>query len=395
MDVVSRPGSWSRAIPLALTGLSFVLLLTSCSRGPSAAADAQSAGRGGRGRGDSAVPVDTAPVVVKAMPVNLQAVGNVEASSTVEVRSQVTGALLSVGFTEGQEVTAGQLLFTLDPRPFEATLRQVQAALAKDQAQVRNAQAQRDRNADLLKQGLVAQSDYDALVASAAALQASADADAAQVENAKLQLQYTKIAAPVSGRTGALLVHPGALVRANDVSPLVVINQLAPIYVSFSVPSRLLSEIRAEQARGALPVQAVVSGASDPPSSGRVTFLDNAVDQATDTVRLKATFANRDRRLWPGQFVEVTLRLALESHAVVVPAVAVQPGQQGSFVFVVKPDSTVEERPVTVDRTDGDVAVIRTGLRGGEVVVTDGQLRLTPGARVSVKTASPKPGSAR
>lgn len=395
MDVALRPGSLSRSILLTLFGLFFILQLSSCSRGATAVADAQSAGRGGRGAGSDAVPVDTAPAVVKAMPVNVRAVGNVEASSTVDVRSQVSGQLLSVGFTEGQDVTAGQLLFTLDPRPFQAALKQAQAALAKDQAQAKNAEAQRGRSADLLKSGLVAQSAYDAMAASAAALHAAADADAAQVENATLQLQYTKITAPVSGRTGALLVHQGALVRANDATPLVVINQLAPIYVSFSVPSHLLSEIRSQRAREALPVEAVVSGSSDPPSRGTVSFIDNAVDRTTDTVRLKATFANADHRLWPGQFVEVTLRLAVDPRAVVVPAVAVQPGQQGSFVFVVKPDDTVEQRPVTVNRTDGDEAVIQSGVEAGDVVVTDGQLRLTPGARVSIKNASSKPGSGR
>jgi membrane fusion protein, multidrug efflux system len=396
MDVVDlRPGPVLRSIALTLLGLALVLPPTSCSSGPSTVADAQSAGHEGRGGASAAVPVDTAPVVVKTMPVDLQAVGNVEASSTVEVRSQVTGQLLSVGFSEGQDVAAGQLLFALDSRPFEAALKQAQAALAKDQAQAKNADAQRARNADLLKRGLVAQSDYDALVASAAALHAAADADEAQVDNAKLQLQYTRITAPVSGRTGALLVHQGALVRSNDTTPLVVINQLAPIYVSFSVPSRLLSEIRSERDRGPLAVEAVVSGSSNPSSHGAVSFIDNAADQTTDTVRLKATFANADRRLWPGQFVEVTLRLAVDPHAIVVPAVAVQPGQQGSFVFVVKPDNTVEQRPVTVLRIGGDEAVIGTGLQAGEIVVTDGQLRLTPGAHISVKNSGAKAESGR
>jgi len=275
-------------------------------------------------------------------------------------------------------------LFSLDPRPLESTLKQLQATLEKDTAQAKNAQAQLERSTRLLKAGLIAQSDFDTASAQSRSLEAQLSADAAQIESARLQLQYTKIIAPVSGRTGALLVHKGALIRANDAAPLVVINQIVPALVSFAVPSRTLAAVRASRTR--LRAEAVASGSKDAPSVGTVTFVDNAVDPASDTIRLKASFPNADKRLWPGQFVEVALQLSIDEHAIVVPSAAVQPSQQGATIFVVKADQTVEVRPVTVARTEGNDAVIATGLQAGEVVVTDGQLGLTAGARVSVKS---------
>ena len=375
---------------ILLAALPVVLVLTSCSGNDAkAAATPPPGGRGAGGGG--AVPVTTAVAVQKPMPVNLHVVGNVETASTVEVRAQVTGALLTVEFSEGQEVKAGDLLFTLDPRPFETALQQAQAVLAKDTGQSKTAETQRARYRDLLAKGLVSQADFDTVSATANALQGTINVDNAQVETAKLQLQYTKIAAPVSGRTGALLVHQGALVRSTDASPLVVINQIAPVYVSFAVPARMLADVRNGRSAGSLRVEAVVPGSRDAASTGSVTFIDNAVDPATDTIRLKGTFANTDRRLWPGQFVNVTLQLAVEPHAVVIPAEAVQPSQQGSSVYVVKPDQTVEARTVQVSRTEGQDSVIASGIRAGDVVVIDGQLGLTPGARVSVKAAAGEP----
>jgi len=298
---------------------------------------------------------------------------------------------MSVDFAEGQDVRQGQLLFTIDPRVFEATLLQAEAALARDTAQSKNLEAQHARLTNLLKQGLVSQADYDAAAASAAAMQASIAAGKAAVENARLQRQNTRIAAPVAGRTGALLVHRGALVRANDATPLVVINRLSPAFVSFSVPARMLPRLRRGDTQRALGVEASPAGAADGASTGTVTFIDNSVDPATDTIRLKATFPNTDRRLWPGAFVDVTLQLSVDQHAKVIPAKAVQPSQQGEFVFVVRPDQTVETRPVKVAWTEGDEAVIETGLNAGETVVTDGQLRLTPGARITVKADDKRP----
>jgi multidrug efflux system membrane fusion protein len=325
------------------------------------------------------------------MTVKLRSVGNVEASSTVEVRPQVSGELLSVDFTEGQDVRQGQLLFTIDPRAFDAALKQAEAALDRDTAQAKNLEAQHTRLANLLKQGLVSQADYDSAAASAAAMQASIAAGRAAVETARLQRQYTRITAPVGGRTGALLVHPGSLVRANDAAPLVVINRLNPAFVSFSVPARLLPRLRRGDSERALGVEAAPAGGTEGTSTGTVTFVDNAVDPSTDTIRLKATFPNTDRRLWPGAFVDVTLQLSVDQQATVVPSKAVQPSQQGEFVFVVRSDQTVEARSVKVAWTDGDEAVIETGVKAGETVVTDGQLRLTPGARITVKADEKRP----
>lgn len=385
---------FARRGPLLALASASLLVLTSCSGGTQAstgtpATQTDGAARGGGGRGGraggggGAVAVTTAVAVARPMPLMLHAIGNVEAASTVEVRSQVSGELLSVGFAEGQDVTAGQLLFALDPRPLESTLKQLQATLEKDTAQAKNAEAQLERSTRLLKAGLISQADFDTASTQSNSLHAQLAADAAQIENARLQLQYTKIVAPVTGRTGALLVHKGAIVRANDAAPLVVINQIVPALVSFAVPSRTLAAVRASRTR--LRAEAVPSGSRDTPSVGAVTFVDNAVDPASDTIRLKASFPNTDKRLWPGQFVEVALQLSVDEHAIVVPSAAVQPSQQGPTIFVVKQDQTVDIRPVTVARTEGNNAVIATGLQAGEVVVTDGQLGLTAGARVSVK----------
>jgi multidrug efflux system membrane fusion protein len=369
-----RQATTLAAWPLvALCGLA----LAGCGRNATEAAPA-------RARGEDAVAVRVAKVVARAMPVNVRAVGNVEPSSTVDVRAQVTGMLQRVHFREGEDVRAGDVLFTIDPRPFEAALRQAEAAQARDIARSKNLEAQRDRLKSLVSQGLIAQAEFDAAAAEAAAMAASIDAGAAAIESARLQLQYTRIAAPVDGRTGALLVHEGALVRVNDATPLVVINRLAPAFVSFAVPARLLPRIRQEQRRSRLAVTAAPSGDAVASATGQLTFVDNVVDAATDTIRLKATFENRDRRLWPGAFVDVTLRMAVEARALVVPAAAVQPGQQGQFVYVVSPQQTADARPIKIAWTDGDLVVVESGLAEGELVVTDGQLRLSPGARVAV-----------
>ena len=355
-------------------------------------APAQGQGRGGHG--DSPVPVSVASATAKTVPLEITTVGSGEPDTTVEVRAQVTGQLTAVHFTEGVDVKQGQLLFTIDARPFEAALKQAEAVLARDTTQANNLEATRVRHADLLKRGLMAQADYDATATQAAAAASNIDAGKAQVENAKLQLQHTRIVAPVAGRTGAMLVHRGALVRANDAAPLLVINRLSPIRVTFSVPSQFLPQIRAGQARAALTVRARpqqspgTNGGSNSDAevaTGKLTFVDNAVDAATDTIKLKASFTNERRQLWPGQIVEVTLRLAEETNAIVVPATAVQNGQQGQFVFVVDADKTVAVRPVTVSRTRGDEAIVVKGVVAGETVVTDGQLRLLPGSKVSVK----------
>lgn len=351
------------------------------------------AGRGG-GEGSAATPVVSAKAEIKAMPVTIDAVGSAEAISTVDIRPQITGQLQQVLFEAGQDVRKGQPLFVIDRRPLESSLTQAEAIASKDEAQLKNATAQRQRAEDLLTRGILARSDYDTNVAAAAALEATLAADRAQVEQARLNLQYAQIASPLDGRTGALNTHVGDLVRTNDALPMVTINQVTPIYVTFSVPARFLNDIR--KAGSVLPVTATNQKAgvqaaqpsSKMPSAplnakGIVTFVDNAVDPTTATIKLKASFPNLDRELWPGLFVQVSLQLALQPHAVVVPSVALQTSQQGQYIYVVKADKTVEMRPVTIDRQQGDETVIADGLKGGEEIVTQGQLRLTPGAHVT------------
>jgi multidrug efflux system membrane fusion protein len=318
------------------------------------------------------------------MPVTVGAVGTAEAISTVEIRSQVTGQLRQIHFKPGEEVRRGQLLFTLDPRPFDAAVRQAEAVLARDTAQANDAKAQRERAKNLLDRGIIPREQFDTLAAGAEALEATLAADQAQLDQARLNLQYARITAPIDGKSGALMVHEGDLVRANDAIPLVTINQLSPIYVTFSVPARLLGDFRRDASHAPLTVTATGKGDAGPKARGKVTFIDNAVDTSTATIRLKATFPNTDRDLWPGLFVEVSVLLSTEPNAIVVPAIAVQTSQQGQYVFVVTPEGTAEMRAVTVERQQGDEAIITRGLDGNEQVVTDGHLRLTPGAPVTV-----------
>ena len=370
-----------------LASLLVLPLLWSCSA-PGAAEDVGRApGPGGGRGGGAAVPVVTARVERKSMPVTLPAVGTVEAVSSVEVRSQVTGQLSAIHFAEGQDVRRGQPLFSLDPRPFQAALKQAEAVLARDTATYQNARGQEERLGNLFARGLIPRDQFDSQRAGTAALEATVAADTAAVETARLNLQYTEIGAPISGRTGAFGVHVGDLVRANDASALVVINQVSPAYVSFSVPGQHLADIRRFQAIAPLVVTARPDGAAEgetgPAERGVVNFIDNAVDPATGTIRLKAAFKNAARQLWPGAFVRVTLDLTTDAGALVVPATAVQASQEGPFVYVVKPDQKVEMRSVAVARQQGDEVVVASGLAEGEVVVTDGQLRLTPGAQVS------------
>ncbi|MCC6347740.1 MAG: efflux RND transporter periplasmic adaptor subunit [Nitrospirales bacterium] len=334
-----------------------------------------------------AVPVVAATAVQKEMPVQINAIGNVEAYSTVSVRAQVGGQLSRIFFKEGEDVNKGDPLFTIDPRPFEASFRQAEAALAKDAAQRENARKDAQRYEELVKKGYVARSQYEQFRTAAEALDAVVEADTAAVESARLQLSYCFLRAPVSGRTGRLLVYQGNLIKANDDNAMVVINQIQPINVAFSVPEQQLPEIKEYSAGRKLRVDAVIAQDALHPVTGELTFIDNAVDTTTGTIRLKATFRNREKRLWPGQFVNVVLRLTVQPDAVVVPTPAVLTGQQGQYIFVIKSDSTVESRPVEVSRTLGSETVIGRGVRPGERVVTDGQSRLVPGATVEVKAA--------
>ncbi len=347
----------------------------------------QAAGRG-RGQQEGPVAVTAAEVVQKPVPIELEVIGTAEAYSTVAIRAQTTGELTSVNFKEGDEVRKGQVLFTLDRRPLEAALQQAEANLAKDQAQAANARAQVTRYQDLLKRGIATNEQVDQITANAAALDATVGADRAAVENAKVQLQYATMSAPISGRTGALMVHAGNLVRANDTAALVVINQITPIYVDFAVPEARMAEVKRYMADNSIKVTATPPNDNSSPAVGRITFIDNQVDPATGTIKLKGTFPNQKRNLWPGQFVNVVVTLTTDRNATVAPSAAVQNGPQGSYVFVVKPDQTVDLRSIVVERTNGDDSVIKQGLKSGDIVVTDGQLKLVAGSRVSVKTAS-------
>jgi len=339
------------------------------------------------------VPVEVAKATQRDMPVQVKAIGNVEAYSTVTVKSRVDGEIQKAYFTEGQDVKKGDLLFSIDPRPFETALQQAEANLARDEAQAEYAKSEAQQYTALHQAGIVSQIQYQQYTSNAAALDAAVRADKAAVENAKIQLGYCSIYSPISGRTGSLLVHPGNLVKNNDTS-LVVINQVNPIYIDFSVPEQYLAQIRQFQAGGRLRVLAYPSDGKADPSIGVLSFINNTVDSSTGTIALKGTFSNLDRRLWPGQFVNVILDLAVQRNATVVPSQAVQTGENGQYVYVVKPDNTVELRPVTVGNTLAGLTIIEKGVKPGETVVTNGQLRLYPGAKVSFKSgASQEQGS--
>ncbi len=330
------------------------------------------------------VPVKTGDVLRQNVPVQITAIGNIEAYNTVSVKALVGGEVTDVHFKEGQDVKKGDLLFQIDPRPYDAALKQAEAQLARDLAQAKNAEEQAKRYEILVQKDYVSRDQYDQLRSNADALAAAVQADKANVENNRLQLAYCTIRSPLDGRVGSILINRGNVVKANDL-PMVTINKITPIYVTFSVPEQNLAGIKKYMAEGALHVQAIIPGDEMHPDQGVLTFINNAVDSTTGTIQLKGTFENKDRRLWPGQFVNVVLTLATQRDAVVMPSAALQTGQQGQYVFVVKPDFTVESRPVVVARSYGELAVIESGVAPGERVVTDGQLQLIPGTRVELK----------
>ncbi len=384
------------------------LPLAACSPSSGAGDAAPPGGRAGGRAGGGPVPIVSARVERRPMPVTLSAVGAVETIASVQVRSRVSGQVGAIHFVEGQDVEKGQPLFSIDARPFEAALHQAEAVLARDTATWQNAQAQQSRLENLFNRGLVSRDQYEAQRASAGALAGTVAADQAAIESARLNLQFTEIKAPLAGRTGSLGVHEGDLVSSADTTALVVINQLSPVYVAFSVPGLYLAKVRQYQGERPLQVSAVLPPGADqsataPPGQapatltardrGTVTFIDNSVDPAAGTIRLKATFANAGHLLWPGAFVQVVLDLTSDPNALVVPAVAVQTSQDGQYVYVVRSDRTVEMRPVKVDRQQGDQVVVESGVSAGETVVTDGHLRLTPGARV-VERGEAAPGRA-
>jgi multidrug efflux system membrane fusion protein len=365
-------------VKLSILALLPLALLAGCnSRGDVQAARPQPMG----------APVTVAEVVSRTMPVELLAIGNVEAISSVTIKAQVSGQLVAVNFKEGDFVKKGQLLFSIERPPFEAALRQAEGTLAKDEAQALNARLDAERYQGLGREGVVSKQQVDAALAASNATQATVAADKAAVETAKINLEYTKIYSPIDGRTGTVGVKEGNLVKANDVPILVTINQIEPIYVSFSIPEQQLAELKGYSAQKTLRVDASPQGSSQH-FDGHLTFIDNAVDTTTGTIKLKATFPNEQRALWPGQFVDVRLTLKSQANSIVVPTAALQTSQQGTYVYVVNQDMTAQPQAVRVSWTVGDETVIASGLQPGQRVVTDGQLRLTPGTKVEIKSRS-------
>ena len=435
-------GSGRHEAHASLVCVCLMVLLWGCSKGESNSS--QTKGSPAR----NGVPVTIETAARKTVPVQIRVIGTVQAYASVTLKSQLDAEVAQIHFSEGQAVKKGDLLFTLDRRPWEAALsqaeanlgrdtaqlqqaeaavaqtmaaeKQAEANLARDTAQLQNALAQLRRYQGLMDEGAISKELYDQVRTNAAALEATTQADqaaltnarasirAAQatvenikaviradhavVENVRIQLSYTTIRAPMDGRVGNLLVRVGSAVKARDDSAqMLVLNQIHPIYVSFAVPEQYLSDIKKYLAARTIRVEAAPRGQDGPPAIGELTFVNNTVDAATGTIQLKATFANPGDMLWPGQFVNVTLTLTSQADAVVIPSQAVQTGQQGQYVYVVRPDSTVELRLVTVGRRVGDVTVVDKGVAEGDKVVTDGHLRLVAGARVEVKGAAAAP----
>ncbi len=412
----TRAKTWAGLVCLATASLA----IQGCTKGSTASADAPAnaspggGGKGGgrRGEGGGAVPVVVAKVVQKDVPIEVAVVGNVEAYSTITVKAQIGGQLTDVAFKEGDYVKKGDQLFIIDPRPLEAQLAQseanlsrdrallsqAEANLARDTAQQEYAQSQATNYSKLFDQGIISKEQSNQLWTNANALAQSVLADKAAIEsskaqikadeasiaNAKVQLSYTSIRSPIDGRTGNLMIKQGNIVAANT-TDLITINQIEPIYVTFSVPESRLAEIKRYLAQGKLVVTAKTQDGEAQQERGELTFVDNNVDMTTGTIKLKGTFKNSARKLWPGQYVNVSLRLTTQSNALVVPNQAVQSGQDGTFIYIVKQDRSVEARPVTTGaRVDQDL-VIQKGVEDGETVVTEGQLRLAPGTRVQMR----------
>lgn len=363
------------AATVAAAGL---FLFSSCSKRPIARQQA-------RAENNPGVPIMVSTVQQKETSIEIGSFGNVEAYASVDVKAQVTGILTRVHFTEGQMVKKGDLLLSIDPRQPQAALSMAQANLERDQAQLKNAEKEAARQTELFQKGIASQDDYDNSTTAVDVLRAAVSADKAAIENAALQLDYCSIRSPIDGYAGSLRVNQGNLVKANDVS-VVTIMQIDPIYVSFWIPQQNLPAIQKQMAINNLNVRVTRPGEDEQPIHGVLSLVDNAVDVSSRTIHLRATFSNKDQRLWPGQYVDVVLTVAHEPNSIVAPSQSVQTGQNGRFVYVVKSDQTVEARPVMVKRTINNESVVE-GVQPGEVVVTDGQLRLVPGAKVQVKNS--------
>lgn len=360
--------------------------------------DAGKAKQARRGGGQP-VPVLVASVKTETVPIQIETIASVEAYATVSIKSRVDGQVMESFFKEGQMVHKGDRLFTIDPRTYQAKVHQLEANLARDKAQLSSAKADLARYTKLSQTGYSSQQKLEQSRATAEAQEAAVKADIAAIEGAKLDLAFTTIASPIDGRTGSVMIDPGNLVKANDTNAMVVINQTEPIYVTFSVPEHYLPEIKARMTAGGLPVEVIVPGTDVAPEHGPVVFVNNTVDAATGTIQLKAEIANKAEKLTPGQFVRTKVTLHELPNALVIPSQAVQNGQNGSFVYVVQPNRTVAVRNVTVGPSYGESVVIEKGVAAGDTVVTEGQLRLRPGARISVQgaegTGGPGDGSKR
>lgn len=391
MDLLLRlcPAIRSRAkrLPLSrstlVVGAAVTLLLAGCSK------SAPDAKRGATGP----APVHAGKAERKVMPLTLDAIGTVEPSRTASIRSQVTGTLMKIDFREGQDVQQGDLLFEIDPRPFQNSLRSAEAELARNRVQLENSRAQAARYRSLNAESAISKEQFQTVEDNERTASAQVLSGEAAVGNAKLQLEYCSIRAPIAGRTGAFGAHEGDLISASSNAPLVVVHQLSPTYVSFGIPQQYLADIAKYRSEGAISISATPTGTDTTPEKGELTFVDNAVDTSTGTVKLKGTFPNENHRLWPGQFVTVRMMLA-NPEVLTVPSSAIQSDQSGQHVFVIKSDKTAEFRPVTVERTTTSDAVITKGLTAGETVVIDGQLRVVPGKPVEVKVpASSEPAT--
>jgi multidrug efflux system membrane fusion protein len=385
----NRFTAWLHA-PRALCGFVIVAAmatgLNGCSNKDTSAAPA-----GKAAKSPPAVPVIVADVTQQMVPLRVQAIGNVEPYATVAVKARVDGQIVDAMFRDGQDVVKGQALFQIDARPLQALLKQADANLLRDKSQLERARAQEIRYKDLLAKNFVSQDAYAQFRTNVETAEAAVAASQATVETARLQLEYTTIRSPINGRTGKIMIQLGNMVKANDTNPLVVINQVSPIYLNFAVPEQYFGAIRAAMARHSLKVEATLTdsqGASA--ANGELAFIDNAVDTTTGTVKLRAVFPNQDKLLWPGQFATASLTLGEQQNAIVVPSQAVQIGPNGQFVFVVKPDLSAEQRAVAVERVEGAQTIISKGLKPGEKVVTIGQSRLSPGIKVAPKSDTEK-----
>jgi len=361
-----------------------VLTLAACSKVDGAGEGAQRSG--------GAVAVSVASVVQKPMLVEVRAVGTVEAFASVSITAQVGGRLQTVHFREGDAVRKGELLFTIDTRPYRATLREARAGFAKNEALANQARDEANRYKKLVDEGVASRQEYERSRANAEALEATLKADKAVISSASINVDFATITAPIDGRTGGLLVHAGNVVKPST-DTLVVIRQVQPIYVRFAVPEQHLGRVRERMTKGPVAVRAVPRGDSEMPARGALTFIENTINPATGTIDMKAEFPNTDDRLWPGQFADVTVELALEPNAIVVPEAAVQNGQNGDYVFVVNGTGKAELRPVKVLRQLGNEFVVSAGVARGERVVIEGHAQLTPGAKVQIK-AAPHPSGA-